>query len=395
MRTVDPAGDGDALVRLRRRYDDRWRMAGQDALHAGIPVVGYIGADVPVELITAVGALPLRLAEDATMSSQAGTVYLGDGIDEAARNVLSALLVNQYPCDLLLVSHDCDASTRLFYAVRELRRLGVAPQLPEVHVVDVLHLAHHASESYTAFRLTEIARLLERWIGRPLASSALADAIRRHNDDRRLLRAVNDLRQSDRPRLSGTDVLAVVGAGTAMPVDAHRAELREILENAVDMPTASGARAFLTGSSHGTARVYHALEERGLLVAGEDHDWGEPLFLTDVPGTDIDALAEYYHYRRAPSSKSSPATRAAQTLAGIDRSSARLLVSYVRRADPAPSWDVVAQSQVARTRGVATFQLRHQPLGELVVPEPDELARHVVDLSPVASDHPNEVQTHA
>lgn len=369
-------------------------MAARQARQAAAPLVGYIGADVPVELITAVGAVPLRLAEDPTASSDAGTMYLGEGIDVAARNVLSGLLAGRYPCDFLLVSRDCDASTRLFYAIRELRRLNLAPVLPEVHVVDVLHLGHAASETYTAARIAETAQLLERWTGRPLGAAELADAIRRHNDDRRLLRAANDLRQADRPQLSGADVLALIGAGTAMPIDMHRAELSEVLDTAPDLPPVSGLPAFLTGSGHGTAEVYRILEDNGLLVVGEDHDWGEPLFLTDVPGPDIDALAEYYHYRRAPASTASAATRAAQTLSGIERSSARLLVSYVRHADPAPSWDVVAQREAAETRRVATVVLRHQPLGAVAPSEPDQLTRLIADSSVVAGDHGARARTH-
>jgi hypothetical protein len=132
---------------LRDAYEDRagvarrWRGAGR-------PVVGYVGADVPVELVTAAGALPVRLAGNPARDRSLADRYL----DPASRSILAGLLAGEQELDLLLVSNDCEGSLRLFYAIREMRRLGREPGLPRTHLVDVLHLPHRTTMRYNRVR---------------------------------------------------------------------------------------------------------------------------------------------------------------------------------------------------------------------------------------------------
>jgi benzoyl-CoA reductase/2-hydroxyglutaryl-CoA dehydratase subunit BcrC/BadD/HgdB len=340
---------------------DRWRAAGR-------PVAGYVGADVPVELLTAGGFLPLRLTGDPAGDRTAGDTYLGRGVDPVARSVLTRLLTGAYgPLDALVVSKDCEASLRLFYAVRELRRLEPGLGLPPVHLVDVLHLPHRTTTRYVLAKVRELRAQVGRWAGRPIDDDALAGAVAAHDRLRGMLGALAERRRADPCRLTGTDALAAVAATTAAPVEEACASVAALL--AGPRPVATGTRTFLTGSSHDCPHVYTALEGAGLLVVGDDHDWGDLLAVRPVGEPTELALAERYQHAGPAAPRSSVRARAAHTAAAARACGAELLVSYVREHDDAPPWDFPAQCAAT---GLPAVRIDRQPYGSVAL---DRLAR--------------------
>ncbi|MBZ6202733.1 2-hydroxyacyl-CoA dehydratase [Streptomyces olivaceus] len=352
-----------ALARLTSHGTDRRAAADEfRARHHG-GVIGYVGADVPVEYITAAGLLPLRLSGTPGAPSTAGDRCLGTGLDPAARSVLTRLLDGDFgPLDGIVVARDCEASLRLFYALRELRRVDPALALPPVHLVDVLHLPHRTTTRYVRAKLGQLRATVETWAGRSIGGSALADAITAHDRLRELLTGAAALRRSHPARLTGTQALTVVAATTALPVDRATALLEALLTEADQLPEHEGLRVFLTGSPHDTDHVYTALEDSGLLVVGEDHDWGDLLSLRRTAAPTEAALAERYQYNGPAAPRASIRARAAHTRRAARECGAQALVSYARIRDDAPGWDYPAQREAT---GLPSVRLSRQPYGAL------------------------------
>jgi hypothetical protein len=271
---------------------------------AELPAVGYVGADVPVELITAAGLLPLRLAGKPGTDSTPGDRYLGRGVDPVARSILTRILTGDYgPLEAIVVSRDCEASLRLFYALRELHRVEPELRLPPVRLVDVLHLPHHTTTRYVHAKIAG----LREW---PVTTAtALVDG--------------------------------VLAAGS---------------------PEVEGLRLFLTGSSHDDPAVYETLERHGFLVVGEDHDWGELLFARTCAAPTELALAERYQHNGPSAPRASVRQRAAHTAAAARAGDAEVLLSYARVHDDAPPWDFPDQRAATGLRAVLA---ERQPYGEL------------------------------
>ncbi|NJP97903.1 2-hydroxyacyl-CoA dehydratase [Nonomuraea sp. FMUSA5-5] len=346
----------EALAALEEAYARR-------APDGPAPVIGYVGADVPVELLTAAGARAFRLTGDPDAGSGTGDRYLGLGVDPAARSVLSRLLAGSYGhLDRVVVSHDCEASLRLFYALRELRRVEPGTALPEAYLVDLLHLPHRTTARYNRRRIGEFAARLEAWTGRPLD---LPRAVAAHDERRRLLAAAAELRRAVPARLTGRQFLAVLNA--PLPVDEHIALLRRLLDEADRLQEHPGRRVFLSGSDHDTPHVYEAVESEGYVIVGEDHSFGD-LSVTDPIGTGdpgasglgpaglgtgslgaglgaggLDVLAEHYHRSGPTAHRATAGERAAHAAAAVKRCRAELFVAYSRAGDEAPAWDFPAQ----------------------------------------------------
>ncbi|RBM21018.1 2-hydroxyacyl-CoA dehydratase [Prauserella sp. PE36] len=325
------------------------------------PVIGYVGADVPVELLTAAGAHPVRLTGSPGEPSTAGDRYLGTGLDPVARSVLTRLLDGAYGClDGLVVGRDCEASSRLFYAVRELKRIDPAAPLPPVQLVDVLHLPHRTTTRYVHAKLTELRATLETWAGRPITGDDLAEAIEEHNRLRGLLRRIGALRGRRPAPLTGTDALSVVAATTRLLVRDACALVEQLL--AGKLSEVDGLRVFLTGSGHDEPGVYAALEEAGLVIVGEDHDWGDLLSRRDVEAPTMLALAERYQHNGPSAPRASIRQRAEHTAEAARTRGAEALISYARVHDDAPPWDFPAQRALC---GLPSVQLVRQPYGGL------------------------------
>ncbi|MFC5819516.1 2-hydroxyacyl-CoA dehydratase family protein [Nonomuraea harbinensis] len=325
-------------------------------------MVGYVGADVPVELLTAAEAFAVRLTGDPDADSAAGDLYLGTGVDPMARSILSRLLTGAYgELDRIVVAHDCEASLRLFYALRELRRVEPGAGVPEPYLVDVRHLPHRTTARYNRRRIGEFAARLAAWTGRPLD---VAGAVAAHDERRRLLAAVAGLRRERPARLTGRQFLAVANA--PLPLPEHVALLEKLLSEAAGLPAHHRRRVFLTGGDHDTPHVYEAIEADGHVIVGEDHSFGDPSFESQVGAGDLDALAEHYHRGGPYAPASTAAERAAHTAAAARRCHADLLVGYARTGDDAPAWDFPDQRAAL---GIPAVLLDRQEYGRADVKE--------------------------
>ena len=145
-------------------------------------VVGYVGADIPRELVEAAG-----------LAARAGSAEPGPPI--ALRRVdpraagrpadparpRRRCSTGQLPIDFLLLG----ARLRQLGAALHARFARLArADLPELWFVDLLHLPTETTAAYNLDRLRELVGVLERWSGQPVTDESLRTAIRDANRTR-------------------------------------------------------------------------------------------------------------------------------------------------------------------------------------------------------------------
>jgi hypothetical protein len=343
-----------AAAALRAAHDDRGLHARRRSAQ-GRPVVGYVGCDTPVELITAAGALPVRLAGRPGRDTALARTYLDGAVDPQAVNVLAGILTpghgDPVP-DMIVVTHDGDASLQLFHTLRELGRIG-AESFPPVHFVDLLHLPGEATLQYNLGRIRRFADQLAAWRGRALTAAELAEAVADHDAART---ARTELRRRRAGALTGGEALRWYAAGTAMPAREYAAAVTAALAAGSARPT--GRPLFVSGSGHDTADVYDALEADGWLVVGEDHDWGDGGDQPPVGEPTLASLTRHYTRAVLPAAARPPGPLASPARGGAGSSRAEYLLTYCRRFDDAHRWGHPARAAAA---GVPAALLRDQP----------------------------------
>jgi benzoyl-CoA reductase/2-hydroxyglutaryl-CoA dehydratase subunit BcrC/BadD/HgdB len=334
------------------------------------PVLAYVGADVPRELLRAAGGTPYRLAGRPGFTAAADR-FCGPELDPVARSQLARILTGELAgCAGLVLSADCAASVRIHRYLAEIGRVEPVAGVPPVTFADVLHGPHRSSAVYTAGRLRRLAEVLGGWTGTPVTAAGLAAAIGRAERGRLLGVAVQALRTgAGGPRLRGSEALAVFGAGLTSDDGDHDALLGALLDRAGDLPAHAGVRVFLTGSGHDRPAAYELIESRGAVIVGEDHDWGALVLDRPVPGGEPYAALARAYGRGAPAAAGyGTDERAAYTARRATDARAQLVIAWPRTGDEAPAWDVAAQRELLAEHGISLLALPPQPYGDPVDP---------------------------
>lgn len=325
-----------ALAELRAVAEDRLARA-EAARRNGVPVAGYVGADVPRELLEAAGVFPLRLAPLTEVSSAEAERILGPGVDEELRRILAGLLEERYPVDVLLCCHADEQTARLYTTLRALRRTSMT-----LWFLDLLHGPRASAAAYSRRRLAELADLLASWAGRPLA---LTEAIAEANGIRRLMAELTALRRQGRVTSAEAHTLAL--AGTALPAADYRRLLECALPRLAGQPRCAGPRVLLAGSGHPHADLYALLDELGATVVAEEDSWGGTAWRSPVDERAEPLAALAARYREPPRP------------APVD---ADLCLVWLRAGDEARAWATASlRRRLAGLRTPVT-ELRHRGL---------------------------------
>lgn len=349
----------DVRTRLHDGYAAVHQPAPDRLPVAPEAVVGIIGTDVPEEPIRAAGLHPFRIVGEPGAPTPNADRFVERAVDPLARSIFERLLDGTYGwLSRLVLCHDSDATVRLYYYLRELRRIEPDRRLPELAFVDVLHQPARTSAVYTRRRLAGFVEALGRWGGQPVRDEDVHAEIVAANERRRLLRELAELRAVDPPRLTGSEALAVIGAGSMMTQEDHLACLRELIDELADPDPAAAptgglagkagtdpVRLFVTGSAHDGPGWYDTVEASGAIIVGEDHANGNAgaIGTIDEQTDPLTALAAFYQRRTVGSARTSITRRAEATASGAVAAGADGVLCLLRRQDPAPHWDVAAQ----------------------------------------------------
>jgi 2-hydroxyglutaryl-CoA dehydratase, D-component len=222
-----------------------------DALREG--GVGFVGPDIPVDLLLASGRafghLPWKAETDTSFADQ----WLESGFPGWSRSVLEQWHAGEFDgIDAVVFSRTDDASQRLYYYVRELQQRGLLAG-PRPLILDLALVPREASFEHSAAAVGSLAADLG------VDEKALWNGITRADALRIKLQQIQNGRAGDGvffERLSR----AMLWSDSTRWIEA------------VSMTAASGAtRVLLAGSSPPDDRVHRAVDAGGAAVVAETH----------------------------------------------------------------------------------------------------------------------------
>lgn len=261
------------LPDLRALFDDPLHDARAHRAAGAGPLVGVIGAGVPVELIEGAGALAVRLKGGAARPTPLADRYMEDSCDPHLRRIMDRMLAGDFALfDLIVVSRATEGQLQLYYLAQHLRAQGLA--LPPLVLFDLLQTPTDRTRRHLRARLIDLAATLAALPGAADPLPALADRIPARNDARARFRAAC----ASRVR-TGLDRLRLAAAGQVVTTDRFRDLIAALPDPG---PARAAPRVTLSGSTQDHDALYRQIEGGGLTISAEDHDWGARLYHHDV-----------------------------------------------------------------------------------------------------------------
>jgi len=252
----------------------------------GGKVVGYYCSYVPEELVTAAGAVSVRLRARTNPTTDAGDTYYGNLTCSYIRHSWDLAIKQKYDfIDGVIVPTACDSVRRIHD--------NWSRYLPTFsHQLVVPRRNHEESRKYFREELVLLKNTLERNLGTTISDERLREAIRLHNRTRQLLRKLYELRKQKTPPISGADTLAVVVAGTGMPKEKYNALLEVLVAGLEKAPglREPRARLMVVGSCLDDPSYLDVVEAQGGLVVCDSLCFGSRIFAADVEENTSDLL---------------------------------------------------------------------------------------------------------
>ncbi len=228
----------------------------------GRRVVGYIGDDIPVELILAADALPVRLTGVPAPTPLADR-YLESSFAPAHRSLLEAWLQGAFDfMDAIVFPRSSDSAQRLYYYVCELQRRGIHAG-PRSLIYDVARVNRATSHAHTVAATYALAADLN------VDPSRLDAAVARVRNRASLIVTLAELR---------TGSLAIAGSEALRAWRALQLDWTDDFERAVREWTASAhrqhcsPRLLFAGSTPPDERFHLAIEAVGGAIVDELYD---------------------------------------------------------------------------------------------------------------------------
>ena len=282
------------LSEIEQLYKNRTRRA-KELQSQGKKVVGYMCCFPPVEMFTALDLVPFRIMGDPNKPITVADSYLERIMCPFVRSCFDLAMKGEYDfLDGLVIPHSCDTVLRIYDIWNYFK-----PR-PFSHYLNVPHMLDSASFEFFEDELKSMRQALGKFAGAELTDNRLREAISLHNEHRGLLRRLYELRKSDPPLISGTEIVKVVVASMTVPVreanDVLRQVIVEVSARRPDGPQKRPARILVYGTEMDDDSFVRVIEECGANVVMDDLCIGTKYFWDDVAeeGDPMHGLADRY-----------------------------------------------------------------------------------------------------
>ncbi|OPX44962.1 benzoyl-CoA reductase subunit C [Ruminiclostridium hungatei] len=278
------------------------------ARNQGQKVVGWLGYNIPEELIHALGLIPVRLGTGGDGKLvEVGSRYISSKNCVYTRNLVGLFAENTDPyiqnSDLIALDSTCLQLYRVgeiihYYFNINTLTLGVPRNffLPE-------------AKKYFQAELEEFAGKLEGFAGKKLDAKSLSESIKLFNGIREKIKNIYKFQSEDSPVITWSEVYNVVHAGYYLDREQYSAYLSELLQELeekhrnrnIDIEEEE-ARVLLAGSSipPGDNKIIKIIEDLGGRIVGDDLWTGIlPYLGIDIQESSIKGLADAY-LKRVP-----------------------------------------------------------------------------------------------
>jgi benzoyl-CoA reductase/2-hydroxyglutaryl-CoA dehydratase subunit BcrC/BadD/HgdB len=286
-----------ALTSLTAAFNNRSARA-RGALDHTQPVAVTSWPTVPVEIIRAAGLRPFVIRGGSVPTPLADAKLEPDLFPNRLRQLVEAALAGQLGhAACVVLPRTSDPDYKAFLYLRELIRRDALSLRAPVLLFDLLQSDGPDVYPYNTARTRELFEMLAT-LGKQAGSiDDVRDATERANAARAAVRRLLALRRGV-PRVSGAEVLPLIGSFWCVAPDAYAALANEAADLLARRTPVQGPRVLLAGAPVDGPALHEAIEAYGAVVVAEPGPWGSEAAGEDVIPGDAPFAALAEHYRR-------------------------------------------------------------------------------------------------
>jgi len=281
----------DAASPLPNPWIEKWKKDGK-------PAVGYFCCYVPDEIIHAGEMLPFRISARGHKDTTQADGLLSRLNCSSTRCILDKALTDGFNfSDGLVAFNSCDHMRRMYdnwkYKVKN------------INYLHFLSIPHHTDDDAVNWFVKEIKTFkesLEKQFKVEITDDKIKASTEIYNESRELLRKLYESRKTESPRITGTEVLAINTASTAIRKEDFNEMLKKFLEVLPSRePIVDRPRIMLIGSILDEPDYIKIIEGLGGLIVTDSLCFGTRSFwnMPDASKDPIENLAIKY-LRKSP-----------------------------------------------------------------------------------------------
>lgn len=367
-----------AIGTLTDAFEDPSTRHGGTTDHAR-PVAVTSWPTVPPEIVRAAGLRPVVMRGGTASTPLADERLEVDVFPNRLRQLVEAALAGRLRhAACVVLPRTSDPDYKAFLYVRELiRRKVMPPQL--VLLFDLLQSNGPDVGAYDAARTRDLFETLVMLGQRSASVDDVREAIARANVARAAMRRLLALRRGT-PRVSGAEVLPLLGAFWRLAPDDYAALASEATDVLAHRPPLDAPRVLLAGAPVDGPALHAAIESHGAVVVAEPGPWGSDAAGEDVPldGDPFTAVAQRYRNAIGPRT---PLLAMRQRLRHL-ADDVDAVVVLLPPDDTAFGWDYPALRAWLEARPLPHTCLFHDPAVPLGAADHERLATLVAAAAP-------------
>jgi benzoyl-CoA reductase subunit C len=263
----------------------------------GKKIAGYF-CNVPVEIIHAAGLIPYRMRAVGSSGTAKGDIYFSPLNCTFVRHCFDRALRGGFDfLDAVIFMNGCDHTRRMYDNWRYVKEsLKIRPDFLYMFITP--HFISEDSLDRYVMEIRKFRDALREKFNAAITDEELLNSIKLYNKNRRLLGKIYAKRKSRNISVQGSDILSMILAVTAMPVEAAN-ELLERVDSFIDdtPPSSEGdIRILLTGGCTEEIDIVKIIERSGAVVAADNLCLGARYFDMDVDesGDPVESIAKRY-----------------------------------------------------------------------------------------------------
>ena len=275
-------------------YYQNYGVRARELKNEGKKVIGYVCSFVPLEVISASGAIPFRVRGNVHEPITKGDALLETIVCPYYRSIFDLSVKGKYDfLSGLVIPHGCDSMVRSFST------WSYSLPYSYFHFVNIPTVCAESSFEFFNAEINTFRKSLEGFAGKAITDADLKEAIRVHNESRDKVRALYEFRKADPPLLSGAELTKVLTVGASLPI----AEANRLFDQVLTeigrrgkSPLKKGPRIFIDGACLDNIELIKLVEELGGNVVADTICNGarDHFPKTEMGGDPVGALSRRY-----------------------------------------------------------------------------------------------------